>query len=158
MSESKMLGMLTVSYTGKPACGPIVFLLYGFILARYSCRWYWDGAFPLCWSLLSCIIPTLFAYFLAYIFYIFVYGSILCIAPPILHKMYTVSYLLLWVYHMYTNCCRVLLLYIRWSLIYVVLYVLLWVHLMYSNYCGVLLKKWLSEVKWYRIPTFPSKI
>ena len=38
----------------------------------------------------------------------YIYGSILCIAPPILHKMvpiYRVSYILLWVHLMYTNYC-----------------------------------------------------
>ena len=49
----------------------------------------------------------------------YIYGSILCIAPPILHKMvpiYIVSYVLLWVHLMYNDSCGVLLLYIRWSL------------------------------------------
>ena len=51
----------------------------------------------------------------------YIYGSILCIAPPILHKMvpiyiYIVSYVQLWVHLMYTDYCGVLLLYIRWSL------------------------------------------
>ena len=68
----------------------------------------------------------------------YIYGSILCMTPPILHKMvpiYTVSYVLLWVHLMYTDYCGVLLMYIRMSLSYI----LLWVHLMYTDYCRVLL-------------------
>ena len=44
-----------------------------------------------------------------------------------------VSYVLLLVHLMYTNYCRILLLYIRWSL-YIASCVLLWVHLMYTDY------------------------
>ena len=67
----------------------------------------------------------------------YIYGSILCIAPPILHKMvpiYIVSYVL---FHlMYTDYCRVLLLCIRWS--YSLIPTIM-VHLMYTDYCEVLL-------------------
>ena len=44
-----------------------------------------------------------------------------------------VSYVLLWVHLMYTDCCWALLLYIRWSL-YIASCILLWVHLMYTDY------------------------
>ena len=84
-------------------------------------------------------------YYYLWVFFMYkasyIYGSILCMTPPILHKMvpiYRVSYILLWVHLMYTDYCRVLLLYIRWSL-YIVSYVLLWVHLIYTDYCRVLL-------------------
>ena len=78
----------------------------------------------------------------------YIYGSILCMTPPILHKMvpiYRVSYVLLWVHLMYTDYCKVLLLYIRWSL-YIVSYVLLWVHLMYTDYCGAYIITQLKEI------------
>ena len=71
---------------------------------------------------------------------LYIYGSILCIAPSILHKMVPIYYSAIHTTYGYTDYCGALLLYIRWSLyIYSMSYVLLWVHLMYVNYCEVLL-------------------
>ena len=85
-------------------------------------------------------------------------------AFSLVHKIVPiVSYVLLWVHHMQTKYCEVLLLYITyiqsvictitgpsyvhrllWGLtpahkMVIVAYVLFWVHLMYTDHCGVLL-------------------
>ena len=91
------------------------------------------------------VVPyTIWVFFLYQASYI--YGSILCMTPRILHKMVPicrVSYILLGVHLVYTDYCRVILLYIRWSLyvechiIYGFFYVpsllYIWVHLMYDS-------------------------
>ena len=95
-----------LNFTNFSPC-KLIPILYGSFLCTTTYGSFLCTKFPILYG-------SFFMYKASYI-----YGSILCIAPPILHKMvpiYRVSYVLLWVHLMYTDYCRVLLLYIRWSL------------------------------------------
>ena len=79
----------------------------------------------------------------------YIYGSILCIAPPILHKMVPI-----YIYNVIATIMGPSYVHqLLWGLtpvhkmvpIYIVSYVLLWVHLMYTGYCWVLLL-WLHKM------------
>ena len=68
----------------------------------------------------------------------YIYGSILCIAPPILHKMvpyiYSIIRPIMGPSYVHRLLQGLTLVHKMVPYIYMVSYVLLWAHLMYTNY------------------------